>query len=82
MDKIRISTYELEENNMSKTKKYRYNIWKSAEGETTGTIDLTKKEAAIVAYALDTSNWNNLSEGSWSGSCWIDIDNPIEINEE
>lgn len=40
------------------------------------------KEAAIVAYALDTSNWNNLSEGSWSGSCWIDIDNPIEINEE
>ena len=66
---------------MSKAKKYRYNIMQSAEGITTGTIDLTKKEAAIVAYALDTSNWNNLIENSWSGSCWIDIDNPMEIRE-
>ncbi len=63
-------------------KKYRYNICKSAEGMTTGTIDLTKKEAEIVAYALDTTNWNNLEEEPWSGSCWIDIDNPMEIEEE
>jgi hypothetical protein len=60
-------------------KKYRYNIYQSAEGTTSGTIDLTKKEAAIVAYALDTSNWGNLDEESWSGSCYIDIENPMEI---
>ena len=67
---------------MASGKKYRYNIHKSAEGMTSGTIDLTKKEAAIVAYALDTSNWKNLEEETWSGSCWIDIDNPMEIDSE
>lgn len=67
---------------MAKEKKYRYNICQSAEGTTSGTIDLTKKEASIVAYAIDTSNWNNLEEESWSGSCYIDIDNPMEIDCE
>ena len=67
---------------MANGKKYRYNIYKSAEGTTSGTIDLTKKEAAIIAYALDTSNWNNVEEESWSGSCWIDIDNPMKIDCE
>ena len=65
---------------MASAKKYRYHISKSAEGMTSGTIDLTKKEAAIVAYALNTSNWNNLEEEEWSGSCWIDVDNPMEID--
>lgn len=65
---------------MAKAKKYRYYICKSAEGITSGTIDLTKKEASIVAYALNTSNWNNLEEDDWSGSCYIDIDNPMEID--
>ena len=64
---------------MANAKKYRYYICQSAEGETTGTIDLTKKEAAIVAYALDISNWNNLETEAWSGSCFIDVDNPMEI---
>ncbi len=63
-------------------KKYRYNIGISAEGVTSGTIDLTKKEADIVAYALNTSNWNNLEEEPWSGVCWIDVENPMEIEEE
>lgn len=64
---------------MANGKKYRYYIYRSAEGMTSGTIDLTKKEAAIVAYALDTSNWGNLDEESWSGSCYIDVENPMEI---
>ena len=29
---------------MANGKKYRYNIYKSAEGTTSGTIDLTKKK--------------------------------------
>ena len=66
---------------MARVKKYRYNICYSAEGVTTGTIDLTKKEAAIVAYALNTSNWNNLDAESWSGSCFIDIEHPYEIKD-
>lgn len=64
---------------MANKKKYRYNICYSAEGTTSGTINLTKKEASIVAHALNTSNWDNLEVESWSGSCWIDIDNPMEI---
>ena len=67
---------------MANVKKYRYNIYQSAEGTTSGTIDLTKKEASIVAYALNISNWNNVEEEFYSGSCWIDIDNPMEIDCE
>ena len=67
---------------MAKPKKYRYSIGCSAEGNTYGTIDLTKKEAEIVAYALNQNNWNILCEESFSGNCWIDIDNPKEICEE
>ena len=61
--------------------KYRYLIAQSAEGTTVGTIDLTKKEAAIVAYALDRQNWNILDSEPWSGFCMIDILNPKEIPE-
>lgn len=63
-------------------KKYRYNIFCSAEGTTSGTIDLTKKEAKIVAYALNQDNWNNVSYESFSGSCYIDIDSPKEIYDD
>ena len=62
-------------------KKYRYDIGHFAEGLCHGTIDLTKKEAAIVAYALDESNWASCSDEGWSGSFWIDTDNPTEIPE-
>ena len=41
---------------MANEKKYRYNICYSAEGITAGTIDLTKKEAEIVDYALNINN--------------------------
>ena len=60
-------------------KKYRYNIGCSAEGNTCGTIDLTKEEAAIVAYAMNKDNWHITLDESYSGNCWIDIDHPQEI---
>ena len=60
-------------------KKYRYDVALLAEDTTTGTIDLTKKEAELVARVTDTNNWNNLDWNSYSGSFWIDIENPMEI---
>lgn len=68
---------------MAKAKKYRYAIGYSAEGSTDGYIDLTKKEAAIVAYALNESNWKDVSKEHFcgTGTC-IDTDNPQEIPEE
>lgn len=62
-------------------KKYRYNVGLSAEEDFTGTIDLTKSEAAIVAYATDTNNWQNTEGSGWCGTFWIDINNPMEIEE-
>ena len=60
-------------------KKYKYHIYKSAEGCTSGSVILTKKEAMLINSVLNTSNWSDLEEESWSGSCWIDIENPIRI---
>ena len=62
-------------------KKYRYNIGCSTEGYTCGTIDLTKEEAAIVAYAMNKDNWRITLDESYSGNCWIDVDHPQEIED-
>ena len=62
-------------------KKYRYNVGLSAEEDFTGSIDLTKKEAEIVAFATNTDNWRNVSGGGWCGNFWIDTENPEEITE-
>lgn len=62
-------------------KKYRYNIGCSAEGYTCGTIDLTKEEAAIVAYAMNKDNWRITLDEPYSGDCWIDADHPQEIED-
>lgn len=66
---------------MSKTKKYKYKIHKAAEGETVGYVELTPEEAAIVDKALDVRNWSMLKREPYSGDCWIDIDNPVDVNE-
>jgi hypothetical protein len=63
-------------------KKYRYAVSYMAEGTTCGYVDLTKAEAKVVAYATNTDNWKSLQYESWSGSFWIDIDNPIEMPNE
>lgn len=63
-------------------KKYRYNVSLLAEDVCDGTIELTKKEAEIVAYATNVNNWENKDGGGFCGSFWIDIDNPMEIKDE
>ena len=55
-------------------KKYRYNVCQSAEGCTTGTILLTKTQAAAVEFATDTDNWDNLYEESYSGNFSISLE--------
>ena len=62
-------------------KKYKYCVCLSAEEDCIGTIELTKKEAEIVAYAVDRSNWKDVEGGGWCGSFIIDVDNPIELEE-
>lgn len=60
-------------------KKYRYNVKLSAEGTLSGTVDLTKEEAEIVAYATNPENWKNAFYGEYYGCFEIDIDHPMEI---
>lgn len=55
-------------------KKYRYHVCQSAEGCTTGTILLTKAQAAAVEFATNTNNWDNLDVESYSGGFSIYID--------
>ena len=43
--------------------------------------DLTKEEAAIVAYAMNRDNWRITLDESYSGDCWIDVDHPQEIKD-
>ena len=40
-------------------KKYRYAVTQFAEDEVTGTIDLTKKEAELIARVTNPANWHN-----------------------
>ena len=63
-------------------KKYRYNLCQSADGITTGTLDLTKEEAEFAAYVMNCSNWSNLEYEDFSGSCHIDLENPEEIEDD
>lgn len=60
-------------------KKYRYRVYQSAEGSTTGTVLLTKAQAEAVSFATDPNNWDNLQVESYSGGFGIDIDNPEEV---
>ena len=64
-------------------KKYRYTVRQSAEGEISGTVNLTKEEACIVAYATTETNWDNVKcDESYTGMFFIDLNNPQEIEEE
>lgn len=60
-------------------KKYRYHVCQSAEGCTTGTILLTKAQAAAVEFATNPNNWDNLDVESYSGGFCIYIDNSEEV---
>ena len=61
-------------------KKYRYEVSLSAEEEMVGTIDLTKEEAELVAWATDPANWNTRCGGGYCGYFCIDLNNPMEID--
>lgn len=63
-------------------KKYRYRVSNEAEGISCGYIDLTKKEAEIVAYATNVNNWKNAYDEGYSGYFCIDIEHPMEIPSE
>lgn len=64
--------YELE-------KKYKYPVSLSADDYSCGYVELTKREAEIVAYAVDTRNWKNAELNLYSGCFCIDLDNPEEV---
>lgn len=55
-------------------KKYRYHVCQSAEGCTTGTVLLTKAQAAAVEFATNINNWDNLDIEIDSGGFSIYID--------
>ena len=57
-------------------KKYRYNVYLMAEEYSSGYVELTKKEAEIVEYATNTSNWKDNS-----GFFGIDTEHPEEIEK-
>lgn len=60
-------------------KKYRYNVMLSADDMTVGSVVLNKDEAELVSRITNPKNWNDLIENEYSGSFFIDIDNPKEI---
>ena len=63
-----------DEDRNKEEKKYRYHVCQSAEGCTTGTILLTKAQAAAVEFATNPNNWDNLDVESYSGGFSIYID--------
>ena len=61
-------------------KKYKYPVSLSAEDYSCGYVELTKREAEIVAYATSTINWKDADLNPYSGYFCIGLDNPIEID--
>lgn len=67
--------------NIMEDKKYRYNVYLIAEEYSTGYVELTKKEAEIVKYATNTSNWKDKEIEPYSGFFGIDTEHPEEIEK-
>lgn len=44
-----------------------------------GYVRLTKREAEIVSYATNERNWEDKESNSYSGSFYIDLEHPVEI---
>lgn len=60
-------------------RKYKYFVSLSAEDETHGYVKLTKREAEIVSYATNERNWEDKESNLYSGSFYIDLEHPVEI---
>lgn len=66
-------------------KKYLCHLCLSAEGDTTGTMMLTKEEYEIIKCVADTNNWDNLKRDSWNGMLGItceELDDKVEVWED
>ena len=63
-------------------KKYRYRVCLSAEEDRRGFVELTRKEAQIVAYATNPQNWDDDSGCAYSGSFTIDVTNPSKCHNK
>ena len=66
----------------SEEKKYKYVVCLSAEDYSDGYVRLTRREAEIVSYATSECNWEDADSNPYSGSFYIDLDNPVEIDEK
>ena len=60
-------------------RKYKCDLWLSAEDITFGTMMLTKSEYEIVKRVSDINNWDNLDSRPWSGYFGISCE---ELDEE
>ena len=49
--------------------------------ETCGYVKLTKREAEIVSYATNERNWEDKKSNPYSGSFYIDLEHPVEIEQ-
>ena len=63
-------------------KKYRYNVTCSGEDDNEGVIELTEREALIVAYATNGNNWKHRHYSVYGGVFKIDIEHPKPIKED
>lgn len=62
--------------------RYKYKVMNVAEGDATGYVLLTKRDAALVAYVTNQENWSALDDDGYSGTFKIDVENPISVDEE
>lgn len=77
--KEKVNTYEHVKENLEK--KYKYLVYLLADDYSCGYVELTKREAEIVAYATSTINWKDADLNPYSGYFCIGLDNPIEIGD-
>ena len=62
-------------------RKHKYFVSLSADDETCGYVKLTKREAEIVSYATNERNWEDKKSNPYSGSFYIDLEHPVEIEQ-
>ena len=59
-------------------KKMWYQVFKQAEGKSSGWVYLTKSEAEIVRYATSEKNWDDAKFEPYSGWFYIDLEGAKE----
>jgi len=58
--------------------KHWYAVGLSAEGDSSGYVQLTESEAIAVRYATDENNWKKLESEPWNGNFFIDTEHLLE----